>query len=161
MSWVEEIIISEVQLYEDLINKFGKVQIAVAIEEYSELQRAISRIYQNRKDNDNLIDELADFLIVSGQIITYYKIWDDIKGTISPGGSEPWMLGLAMSSLVTVLYEEFIFESERVDAFDILLLLSDCLCEYESFVTKNELKSKVYEAFKLKVDKARRLIESA
>ena len=87
--WVEEMeLVEDIQLQleqfgiteemkEDVINhpeKYGEKQIIVAIEELSELQKELCKSLRNKKNVDNLKEEIADVLFCIKQVIVYYDL---------------------------------------------------------------------------------------
>lgn len=61
------------------MKKFGQqAQLNKAIEELSELIRAISRI-ETENDEKNLVEELADARIMIEQIEQHYKLKEKVK----------------------------------------------------------------------------------
>lgn len=68
------------KLLEDLINSHGVInQMLKAIEELSELSRAISRllITGNEKDSENVYEEIADVLIMLQQLMIIHPKWEN------------------------------------------------------------------------------------
>lgn len=70
---------------QETMDRYGiEMQSLVAMEELSELQKAISKLVRNPKEKteplefkglrDNLIEEMADALICMDQLIEFYKI---------------------------------------------------------------------------------------
>lgn len=82
------------QINNETIDRYGiERQSLVAMEELSELQKAISKLVRNPKERTkplefkglrhNLIEEMADVLICMDQLINFYKIdRSDIQDTI-------------------------------------------------------------------------------
>ncbi len=67
-------------LYEAAIAAYGeREQSAVAMEECSELIRAINKYHRNpKKENrENLVEEIADVLIMIEQLKIMYKVTDE------------------------------------------------------------------------------------
>lgn len=73
------------QIIEETMNRYGiERQSLVAMEELSELQKAISKLVRNPEEKTkplefkglrhNLIEEMADVLICMDQLIEFYKI---------------------------------------------------------------------------------------
>ena len=73
------------QIIEETMNRYGiERQSLVAMEELSELQKAISKLVRNPEEKTkplefkglrhNLIEEMADALICMDQLIEYYQI---------------------------------------------------------------------------------------
>ena len=68
----------EVEIMRSAIRKNGKaMQTVVAIEEMSELQKELSKFIRGKGNRDNLIEEVADVLIMVTQIQIMYYIPDD------------------------------------------------------------------------------------
>lgn len=68
----------EVEIMRSAIRKNGKaMQTVVAIEEMSELQKELSKFIRGKGNRDNLIEEVADVLIMITQIQLMYYIPDD------------------------------------------------------------------------------------
>lgn len=62
-------------IYKQLVDQNGiENQLAVAIEEYSELIKEITKTLRNKANKMKLIEELADVEIVSEQIMQYFNI---------------------------------------------------------------------------------------
>lgn len=73
------------QINNETMDRYGiEMQSLVAMEELSELQKAISKLVRNPKEKakplefkglkNNLIEEMADVLICMDQLINFYKI---------------------------------------------------------------------------------------
>ena len=73
------------QIIEETLDRYGiEKQSLVAMEELSELQKAISKLVRNPKEKteplefkglrNNLIEEMADALICMDQLIDFYKV---------------------------------------------------------------------------------------
>ena len=71
------------ELYKKLIAKYGMLQLIVAIEELSELQKELCKSLRDKTNIDNIIEEIADVEIMLEQMKLYFKIdnnkIDDIK----------------------------------------------------------------------------------
>ena len=68
----------EVEIMRSAIRKNGKaMQTVVAIEEMSELQKELSKFIRGKGNRDNLIEEVADVLVMITQIQLMYHIPDD------------------------------------------------------------------------------------
>ena len=68
----------EIEIMRSAIRKNGKVmQTVVAIEEMSELQKELTKHIRGKGNRDNLIEEVADVLIMITQIQIMYCIPDD------------------------------------------------------------------------------------
>lgn len=68
----------EIEIMRSAIRKNGKVmQTVVAIEELSELQKELSKFIRGKGNRDNLIEEVADVLIMITQIQIMFALPDD------------------------------------------------------------------------------------
>ena len=68
----------EIEIMRSAIRKNGKaMQTVVAIEEMSELQKELSKFIRGKGNRDNLIEEVADVLVMITQIQIMYYIPDD------------------------------------------------------------------------------------
>ena len=68
----------EIEIMRSAIRKNGKVmQTVVAIEEMSELQKELSKFIRGKGNRENLIEEVADVLVMVTQIQLMYYIPDD------------------------------------------------------------------------------------
>ena len=68
----------EIEIMRSAIRKNGKaMQTVVAIEEMSELQKELSKFIRGKGNRDNLIEEVADVLVMITQIQLMYYIPDD------------------------------------------------------------------------------------
>ena len=68
----------EIEIMRAAIRKNGKaMQTVVAIEEMSELQKELSKFIRGKGDRENLIEEVADVLVMITQIQLMYHIPDD------------------------------------------------------------------------------------
>ena len=65
---------NRIDLYEKLINKYGELQIIVAIEELSELQKELCKHLRGKIDGCNLVEEIADVQIMLEQMIILFGI---------------------------------------------------------------------------------------
>lgn len=63
-------------IFKELINKYGKQQLVVAIEELSELQKEICKSLRDKTSLSNLCEEIADVYIMLAQLKIYYDITD-------------------------------------------------------------------------------------
>ena len=63
-------------LYKELIAKYGMLQLIVAIEELSELQKELCKSLRDKTNIDNIIEEIADVEIMLEQVKLYFKIDD-------------------------------------------------------------------------------------
>ena len=68
----------EIEIMRSAIKKNGKtIQTVVAIEELSELQKELTKYIRGKGNRDNLIEEVADVLVMIAQIQLMYYIPDD------------------------------------------------------------------------------------
>jgi NTP pyrophosphatase (non-canonical NTP hydrolase) len=68
----------EIEIMRSAIRKNGKaMQTVVAIEEMSELQKELSKFIRGKGNRENLIEEVADVLVMITQIQLMYHIPDD------------------------------------------------------------------------------------
>ena len=68
----------EIEIMRAAIRKNGRpMQTVVAIEEMSELQKELSKFIRGKGNRDNLIEEVADVLVMITQIQLMYYIPDD------------------------------------------------------------------------------------
>lgn len=70
------------ELYKELIAKYGILQLAVAIEELSELQKEICKSLRDKTNIDNIVEEIADVTIMLEQLKIYFKISDNDLNSI-------------------------------------------------------------------------------
>lgn len=61
-------------VYVKLIEKYKDKQLIVAIEELSELQKELCKALRGNINKENIIEELADVLIMLDQIKIYFSI---------------------------------------------------------------------------------------
>lgn len=62
---------------EQLIDKYGDKQVVVAIEELSELQKELCKSLRDKTNKENIIEEMADVIIMINQMQMYFKISDE------------------------------------------------------------------------------------
>ena len=62
---------------EQLIDKYGEKQVVVAIEELSELQKELCKALREKTNKENIIEEMADAIIMLNQMQMYFKISDE------------------------------------------------------------------------------------
>ena len=62
---------------EQLIYKYGEKQVVVAIEELSELQKELCKSLRDKTNKENIIEEMADVIIMINQMQMYFKISDE------------------------------------------------------------------------------------
>ena len=68
----------EIEIMRSAIRKNGKaMQTVVAIEEMSELQKELTKFIRGKGNRENLIEEVADVLVMITQIKIMYHILDD------------------------------------------------------------------------------------
>ena len=78
----------DTDLQEIVLNRFGiEHQSLVAVEELSELQKAITKLYRNpeprtkplayRGYRENLVEEIADVAIMITQLLIFYQISEE------------------------------------------------------------------------------------
>lgn len=60
-----------------LIDKYGLNQVVVAIEELSELQKELCKSLRDKTNKENIIEEMADAIIMINQMQMYFKISDE------------------------------------------------------------------------------------
>ena len=65
---------NEKEIYHNLIKKYGKQQIIVAIEELSELQKELCKHLRDQTNEKAIIEEICDVQIMLEQIILYFGI---------------------------------------------------------------------------------------
>lgn len=64
-------------IFEQLIDKYGDKQVVVAIEELSELQKELCKALRDKTNKENIIEEMADVIIMINQMQMYFKISDE------------------------------------------------------------------------------------
>ena len=67
----------EIYLRAEQVNGLGK-QLAVAIEELSEVQKEICKLVRDKGDLDHLAEEIADATIVLEQLRLFFVIGDEV-----------------------------------------------------------------------------------
>jgi NTP pyrophosphatase (non-canonical NTP hydrolase) len=68
----------EIEIIKSAIRKNGKaMQTVVAIEEMSELQKELTKFIRGKGNRENLIEEVADVLVMITQIQIMYALPDD------------------------------------------------------------------------------------
>ena len=65
---------SRVKVYDELLKKYGNLQIVVAIEELSELQKELTKSLRGKANLDNIIEELADTQIMIEQMMCRFNV---------------------------------------------------------------------------------------
>ena len=61
-------------LYKTLIAKYGILQMVIAIEELSELQKELCKALRDNTNIDNLVEEMADVYIMLQQMKLFFGI---------------------------------------------------------------------------------------
>lgn len=62
------------EIYKELIQTYGDIQIIVAVEELSELQKELCKALRSNGNRKNLIEEMADVEIMLEQMKMYFLI---------------------------------------------------------------------------------------
>ena len=62
------------ELYNELIEKYGDLQVIVAIEELGELQKELCKSLRDKGNRDKIIEEIADVCIMVDQLKIMYGI---------------------------------------------------------------------------------------
>lgn len=62
------------ELYKRMLDKFGDLQMVVAVEELSELQKEICKAMRGKCNKEHLVEEIADVKIMIDQIMIHYAI---------------------------------------------------------------------------------------
>lgn len=62
------------KISQQLVEKYGDKQIVVAIEELSELQKELCKSLRDKTNKDNIIEEMADCIIMINQMQLFFKI---------------------------------------------------------------------------------------
>jgi protein tyrosine phosphatase len=75
----EEKRIEREEVYEKLFDKYGDMQVIVAIEELSELQKELCKLLRNKGKKENIIEEVADVTIMLEQIKFFFNIDDEVE----------------------------------------------------------------------------------
>ncbi len=70
------LVIEPKQLYKQLIEKYKEKQIVVAIEELSELQKELCKSLRGKTNIHNILEEIADVLIMIEQMKLYFNLTD-------------------------------------------------------------------------------------
>ena len=66
------------ELQAKVVNEYGSdIQSTICMEECAELIQAISKMKRGNDNRDNLIEEMADVLIVLSQLRVIYGVTDD------------------------------------------------------------------------------------
>ena len=63
---------NKLELYSGLIDKYNDKQIVVAIEELSELQKELCKHLRDKTNMQNIIEEIADVVIMVEQLCIYF-----------------------------------------------------------------------------------------
>lgn len=67
------------ELIKALLDKYGDMQMLVAMEELSELQKEISKAIRGKLNKDCVAEEIADVIFCIEQIMEYYDVsWHDV-----------------------------------------------------------------------------------
>lgn len=64
-------------LIRDVLKKNGDLQMIVAIEELSELQKEITKGLREKLNKENMAEEIADVLIMISQVKIFFGIKDN------------------------------------------------------------------------------------
>ena len=59
-----------------LVNKYGVIQLFVAVEELSELQKELCKFFRGSPKIENIKEEIADVIIMLYQLKDYFMIED-------------------------------------------------------------------------------------
>lgn len=62
------------ELYKRMLDKFGDLQMVVAVEELSELQKEVCKAMRGKFNKEHLAEEIADVKIMIDQIMLHYAI---------------------------------------------------------------------------------------
>ena len=62
------------ELYKRVLDKFGDLQMVVAVEELSELQKEVCKAMRGKFNKEHLAEEVADVKIMIDQIMLHYAI---------------------------------------------------------------------------------------
>ena len=62
------------ELYKRMLDKFGDLQMVVAVEELSELQKEVCKAMRGKFNKEHLVEEVADVKIMIDQIMLHYAI---------------------------------------------------------------------------------------
>jgi hypothetical protein len=73
----EEKKIEREEVYEKLFDEYGDMQVIVAIEELSELQKELCKCLRKKGQMVNLCEEIADVKIMLEQIISIYGLCEE------------------------------------------------------------------------------------
>lgn len=65
------------EFVKEIIAKYGKLQLVIAIEEMSELTKEISKDLRGKGNREHIIEEMADVQLMLDQIKEYYNISQD------------------------------------------------------------------------------------
>ena len=58
----------------EIIAKYGKLQLVIAIEEMSELTKEISKDLRGKGNREHIIEEMADVQLILDELKEYYNI---------------------------------------------------------------------------------------
>ncbi len=59
---------TDLQLYGAMLEKFGDLQVIVAVEELSELSKELTKYLRHQGNMENIIEEIADVEIMTEQL---------------------------------------------------------------------------------------------
>lgn len=62
------------QIIKQMISKYGKLQLVVAVEEMSELQKEICKDLRGKGNREHIIEEMADCQLILDELKEYYGI---------------------------------------------------------------------------------------
>lgn len=124
-------------LYKKAFDRWGvNAQVAVAGEELSELYRALSRMETpERYSVGNLVEEMADAIIVCEQVMLIYEIDDLVEEQLDgwrAGEFKVWAVGLrrALGRLMSLLCDHF--DRGHIDPRELQRLLVEVLYGIEN-----------------------------
>lgn len=66
--------IKENDLYKELIEEYGDLQIVVAVEEMAELQQELTKALRGKPDIKHIVEEMADVYIMLDQMKIMFNI---------------------------------------------------------------------------------------
>lgn len=64
------------KLYRKLIREYGNMQVAVAIEELSELSKELCKELRRKPNRNSILEEMADVYIMLEQMKLYFGLTD-------------------------------------------------------------------------------------
>ena len=62
------------EFVKEIIAKYGKLQLVIAIEEMSELTKEISKDLRGKGKRENIVEEMADVQLMLDELKEYYNI---------------------------------------------------------------------------------------